>query len=708
MERPGAIPAQSEVEGSSSAGEPRLRFSPRAPRAVAKPNVPDYELIRRIGHGAYGDVWLARSQATGVLRAAKIVWRHTFEDEKPFQREFAGIQRFERISREHPSQLALFHIGRNDPAGYFYYVMELADPAEPVGEDGGLIMEDGGKSESMAHHPRSSIFDPRLYKPHTLRADLGKGRLPAGKVLEIGLALSEALAHLHSRGLVHRDVKPSNVIFVNGRPKLADIGLVTDASDQCSIVGTEGYLPPEGPGTSQADIFALGKVLYEAATGRDRREFPKLPDDLRSWPDATQVFELNEIILKACAPVAGQRYPTAQAILGELALLQDGKSVRRKRTWQTSWSAGKKTAIALAAFAMMAALVSQVSRHSASPEPSSDGPDSTNLDANAYCDKGLLILRGDNYTQVGAAYADFTNAIGLDPNFARPYVGLLELRAREDVAVTNLPDASAGEFRSIGQHLKKLAPHLPSTYIAEAVVNSTECKFGEAERSMREAIESNPNCEFAHTYYSWLLDCFGRTDEALAQLKISQKLAPSKVIVFRCFGNTYYVARNYLKAIEWYQKAINWEPHHFVAWNGVGISLLALGDYTNALPYLETNDLLHGADAVATKQSYAVLRRALDEQGPPGFWMQRLQWAGTDTNADLLWKAEIQMHLGDTNAALALLEQSYATHERQADPDPPLEHLLYDADLEGLHSHPRFKKLLDEVGLTKVMRPPGR
>jgi serine/threonine protein kinase len=80
-------------------------------------------------------------------------------------------------------------------------------------------------------------------------------------VLELGLALAEALAHLHSHGLVHRDIKPSNLIFVNGRPKLADIGLVTDASDQCSIVGTEGYLPPDGPGTPAADVFALGKVL---------------------------------------------------------------------------------------------------------------------------------------------------------------------------------------------------------------------------------------------------------------------------------------------------------------------------------------------------------------------------------------------------------------------------------------------------------------
>ena len=49
------------------------------------------------------------------------------EDERPFRREFEGLQRFERISREHPSQLALFHIGRNDAEGYFYYIMELAD-----------------------------------------------------------------------------------------------------------------------------------------------------------------------------------------------------------------------------------------------------------------------------------------------------------------------------------------------------------------------------------------------------------------------------------------------------------------------------------------------------------------------------------------------------------------------------------------------------
>src|SRR5689334_23350150 len=79
-----------------------------------QPAVPDYDLLRRVASGAYGEVWLARNNATGVLRAAKIVWRDAFADARPFDREFEGIQKFERISREHPSQLALFHIGRNE------------------------------------------------------------------------------------------------------------------------------------------------------------------------------------------------------------------------------------------------------------------------------------------------------------------------------------------------------------------------------------------------------------------------------------------------------------------------------------------------------------------------------------------------------------------------------------------------------------------
>src|SRR5947207_1115829 len=127
------------------------------------------------------------------------------------------------------------------------------------------------------------------------------GRIPPGECLEVALSLRIALDHLHGYGLVHRDIKPSNILFVNGTPKLGDIGLVAEAGDTQSIVGTEGYLPPEGPGTPQADIFSLGKVLYEISTGMNRRRFAELPDDLRSWPDRSVVVEFNEILLRACA-----------------------------------------------------------------------------------------------------------------------------------------------------------------------------------------------------------------------------------------------------------------------------------------------------------------------------------------------------------------------------------------------------------------------
>src|SRR6185295_16684774 len=94
--------------------------------AGVPPTIPDYELLRPIGRGAYGEVWLARN-VTGSWVALKIVHRAAFDHDRPFEREFEGIQRFEPISRSDPSQVAILHVGRGD--GFFYYVMELADDA---------------------------------------------------------------------------------------------------------------------------------------------------------------------------------------------------------------------------------------------------------------------------------------------------------------------------------------------------------------------------------------------------------------------------------------------------------------------------------------------------------------------------------------------------------------------------------------------------
>lgn len=277
------------------------------PPGEARPvAVPDHTLIRPIGRGAYGEVWLARN-ALGVHRAVKILHRSAFSDDRPFEREFSGIQRFEPVSRSHESQLNILHVGRG--ADHFYYVMELADD-----------------------QTRGTSVDEATYAPRTLRSELCvRGRLPVEECLRLGMALTTALEHLHRHGLVHRDIKPSNIVFVNGIPKLADIGLVALAERTMSFVGTEGYLPPEGPGTAQADLFSLGRVLYEIGTGRDRQQFPELPTEVGELPDLDALSEFNEVLVRACAPDPRQRYRTAAEMHADLALLQSGGSVARQR-----------------------------------------------------------------------------------------------------------------------------------------------------------------------------------------------------------------------------------------------------------------------------------------------------------------------------------------------------------------------------------------
>ncbi|MGZ5022586.1 MAG: protein kinase domain-containing protein, partial [Chthoniobacterales bacterium] len=269
------------------------------------PVIPDYDLLRVIGRGAYGEIWLARG-LTGALRAVKIVYRKTFESERAFNREFSGMSAFEPISRAHPGFVDILHVGRNDSLGFFYYVMELADD------------ETSGAEIEITN-----------YSPRTLKTN-GGAPLPANECIRLGLRLTEALGTLHDHGLTHRDIKPSNIIFVKGAPKLADIGLVATHGQQ-SFVGTEGYVPPEGPGTPQADLYSLGKVLYEISMGKDRLDFPEVGTDLEDRADKPQLLELNSILLKACASSPNKRYRDAEQMRRDLALVDRGEPTLRKR-----------------------------------------------------------------------------------------------------------------------------------------------------------------------------------------------------------------------------------------------------------------------------------------------------------------------------------------------------------------------------------------
>ncbi len=318
---------------------PFSNTSPGRSGSKIRNRLADHRLIRLIGRGSYGEVWLAQN-LTGALRAVKVVWREAFQDARPYDREFEGIQRFEPVSRRHEGLVEVLHVGKDTEADCFFYIMELADDAAtsaPLTAD-----ELDARAES--------------YRPQTLREILkARARLPVSECLEIAVRLASALVRLHQQGLVHRDIKPSNVIFVGNHPKLADIGLVTGMDEARSFVGTEGFVPPEGPGTARADIFGFGKLLYEMATGMDRNEFPRLPIGTSSSSTEVLMFaELNEVLVRACDPEPSRRYASAEELRRDLLFLQGGKSVRELRGLERRARAARKVSVAAAAIAVLA------------------------------------------------------------------------------------------------------------------------------------------------------------------------------------------------------------------------------------------------------------------------------------------------------------------------------------------------------------------
>jgi eukaryotic-like serine/threonine-protein kinase len=197
-----------------------------------------YRLARPIGSGGFGVVWLAEDER---LERAVAVKRIAMHDDAVAVRAEREARAAARLS--HPGIVALYESGRDDEA--FYLVSELV-------------------------------------RGRTLAELMRDGELSDRDVLRVGVALCDALAHAHGRGVIHRDVKPGNVIVPDrphdgaGVAKLTDFGVARMVGDDAltitgDVVGTLAYMAPEqaagGEVGEEADLYALALVLYEALSG---------------------------------------------------------------------------------------------------------------------------------------------------------------------------------------------------------------------------------------------------------------------------------------------------------------------------------------------------------------------------------------------------------------------------------------------------------
>ena len=267
----------------------RTRVQDRRPRSDAPLVLDRYRLRRRLGTGGFATVWLARDERLDRDVAIKIL-----------QRERIVSGRFEREARAaarlaHPGIVTLFEAAVDDEGAYL-----------------------------VSEHVHGATLD----------ALLSAGRLSDRDVLRIGIALCDALAHAHAHGVIHRDVKPSNVL-VPERPttpaqlaRLTDFGVarllgpatgdtLTRTGD---VIGTAAYMAPEQaqglPAGPTADVFSLALVLYEALTGINplrvgsgaalaRRAGASLPPLRRQRRDLPR--ELGRAIDLALRPRASER-----------------------------------------------------------------------------------------------------------------------------------------------------------------------------------------------------------------------------------------------------------------------------------------------------------------------------------------------------------------------------------------------------------------
>ncbi|MCG8420152.1 MAG: serine/threonine protein kinase [Proteobacteria bacterium] len=205
-----------------------------------------YEVIKMLGKGAMGVVYKARDPFLDRVVAVKTIVSPKSGGKRT---RAAYIERFQREAKaaakmQHPSIVTIFDVGVDDGAPF-------------------MVLE---------YLPGESLADR-----------LDRVRIPLGKGIQIGLDLANALAFAHRQRIVHRDVKPANVLHAGeNRWKLADFGIArlpdSDLTQVGIFMGTPGYSPPEairlGRYTPQADVFAWGAVLYEILSGHIPYEGP--------------------------------------------------------------------------------------------------------------------------------------------------------------------------------------------------------------------------------------------------------------------------------------------------------------------------------------------------------------------------------------------------------------------------------------------------
>ncbi|MGA2065778.1 MAG: protein kinase [Thermoguttaceae bacterium] len=632
---------------------------------------PRYRVLRRLGSGGMGTVYCAEHRVLQRAVALKIINPELLADA-------GSVDRFVREARaaaclNHPNVVAVYDA--ETAGGGHFLVMEYV-----VGTDLAQLV-------------------------------LRQGPLPVPLACDYIRQAALGLQHACEHGMVHRDITPRNLMLTeHGQVKVLDFGLAYFVSEARTadrlgaadvLLGSVDYMAPEqsvDPHATdiRADIYGMGCTLFFLLTGQPpfpggtlseklqahAQRAPPAVGDIRAGVPPALSLVLSRMLSKS----PGNRYQTPLEVAFALSPFSQGggpAAVRRPL------ASGRRAWIAVAVSVVLCGFV--LSRWWPVDHPSPAGPGEP-TEAQRLYREGLLLVGQRQEPQMRFAIQRLQGAVQADAGFAPAYTALADAYNLCGDYGWGMADDVFPKAEGAARKALALDEHLAEAHLALAVaLEAYDCDWTHAEAEYRWALALNPQLPAAHHWYAWFLAQLGRWDEATSHIEQAQRLGPDEVIIANNVGKIYYLRRRYAVAVNKHKYALELNPDFRKAHRDLGLAYAEMGKLAEALAELDRAKGLteDGRDLLGAR-AYAYARNGHAEES------RRLlaQLEPLAREKPLAYEiAAVYAALGEKDSAFAWLQRAFGEHSAGRSG------IAVDPRLDGLRPDPRFKALLNRMGL---------
>jgi len=556
----------------------------------------DYELLEEIGRGGQGVVYRARQKSLNRIVALKVIGLANWATQ-------AHVKRFRMEAEaaanlDDPRIVPIYEIGERD--GACYYSMKFIE---------------GGQLDRI----------------------IGSQPMPGRKAAELMAKLAHTLHHAHQHGVLHRDVKPGNILIdAKGEPHLTDFGLArlveteSTVTRTLEVLGTPSYMAPEQAAgnkaqlTSATDVYGLGGVLYQLLTGHPpfaggttyetvRMVLETQPRQLRLY-NAKVDRDLETICLKCLEKEPARRYATAEAVAEEIERflrrepIQSRRSSRLERVWR--WGKRKPLVTSLAAALVVVVAIGSLGVLLESRRIQKERNLVRRANLSAQEEAGLeaeqtnhpaaydAYLRGRAFGSAAGsqlvesdpdgAIRSYQEAVKLDPTFALAWAYLS--REQSERYWMQAPDASPARLAAAKDaldHAVALGPDLPETHLALGYYRYYGWRdFTGALEEFRRAERDLPN-DFDVAFSIALIERrLGHWERVIAQFRRAIQLNARNIHPYNQLAITYAALRRFPEALTTADRVLAWDPADGFVLDTKAKVFWAMGDLQAVEPLL--------------------------------------------------------------------------------------------------------------------------